>query len=250
MNLQTPSEPDHDDESSPWSDLLVRLLEAWERGESNELERMRQENPEYSDSIHDFLLAQAHCREVLGTIRDDTPHLSNAATVQWNPRNALRDDSQWSLTSLRDAKFPVRFGDYSLLCEIDRGGMGIVFKAEHRRLNRIVALKVMRSGELSNAEELARFRVEVEASAAIEHPNVVSIYEVGEAHGLTYFTMAFVDGENLSTLIRRQSLGFKDSARVVARIANAVEASHRIGIIHRDLKTIKHTWLIAPVSPI
>jgi serine/threonine protein kinase len=114
--------------------------------------------------------------------------------------------------------------------------MGIVFKAEHRRLNRVVALKVMRSGELSNEEELARFRVEAESSAAIEHPYIVSIYEVGEARGLTYYTMAFVDGENLSALIRRQSLGFKESARVVARIADAVEAAHRIGIIHRDLK--------------
>jgi eukaryotic-like serine/threonine-protein kinase len=137
----------------------------------------------------------------LGTIRDDTPQVANSETVQWHPRDLVQDDSQWSLTSLRDAKFPVRFGDYSLLSEIGRGGMGIVFKAEHRRLNRVVALKVMRSGELSNEEELARFRVEAESSAAIEHPNIVSIYEVGETRGLTYYTMAFVDGENLSALI-------------------------------------------------
>jgi eukaryotic-like serine/threonine-protein kinase len=236
MNRQNSSGSNLDSESSQWNGLLVRLLEAWERGDLGDLERMRHEHPEHADSIFDFLNDQAHCRDVLGTIRDDTPQLADSATVQWYPRDSVQDDSQWSLTSLRSAKFPVRFGDYSLLSEIGRGGMGIVFKAEHRTLNRVVALKVMRSGELSNEEELARFRVEAESSAAIEHPNIVSIYEVGEARGLTYYTMAFVDGENLSALIRRQSLGFKESARVVARIADAVEAAHRIGIIHRDLK--------------
>lgn len=233
---QNASASDPDNESPQFTGLLVRLLEAWERGDSGDLERMRQEHPEYADSILDFLNIQAQCRDVLGTIRDDTPQMANSATVQWHPRDSAQDDSQWSLTSLRDANFPVRFGDYSLLGEIGRGGMGIVFKAEHRRLNRVVALKVMRSGELSNDEELARFRVEAESSASIEHPNIVSIYEVGEAKGLTYYTMAFVDGENLSKLIRRQALGFKESARIVARIADAVEAAHRIGVIHRDLK--------------
>lgn len=236
MNRQNASAADPDSESSQWSGLLVRLLEAWERGDSGDLERMRHEHPEHADSIFDFLNDQAHCRDILGTIRDDTSQLANSATVRWHPQDSVQDDSQWSLTSLRSAKFPVRFGDYSLVSVIGRGGMGIVFKAEHRTLNRVVALKIMRSGELSNEEELARFRVEAELSAAIEHPSIVSIYEVGETRGLTYYTMTFVDGENLSALIKRQPLGFKESARIVARIADAVEAAHRIGIIHRDLK--------------
>jgi eukaryotic-like serine/threonine-protein kinase len=236
MNRQNASASDPDSESSQWSGLLVRLLEAWERGDSGELERMRHEHPEYADSIFDFLNDQAHCRNILGTIRDDTSPREDSAKVRWNPQDSVQDDSQWSLTSLRSAKFPILFGDYRLVSEIGRGGMGIVYKAEHRRLNRVVALKVLRSGELSNDEELARFRVEAESSAAIEHPNIVSIYEVGEARGLTYYTMTFVDGENLSAMIRRQSLGFKESARIISRIADAVEAAHRIGIIHRDLK--------------
>lgn len=236
MNRQDNSDSDPEGELSQWSGLLVRLLEAWEQGDSVELERVRHEYPEHAESIFDFLKDQARCRDILGSIRNDTSQQANSATVLWHPRDSAQDDSQWSLTSLRNATFPVRFGDYCLVSEIGRGGMGIVFKAEHRRLNRIVALKVMRSGELSNEEELARFRVEAESSAAIEHPNIVSIYEVGEARGLTYYTMAFVDGENLSVLISRQSLGYKESARVVARIADAVDAAHRIGIIHRDLK--------------
>jgi len=236
MTRQNASDSEPDSESSPWNELLVCLLEAWESGDTVKLERVRHDHPEHADSIIDFLKNQAHCRDILGAIRNDTSQQANSATVQWHPRDSVQDESQWSLTSLRDAKFPVLFGDYCLVSEIGRGGMGIVFKAEHRRLNRTVALKVMRSGELSNEEELARFRVEAESSAAIEHPNVVSIYEVGEARGLTYYTMAFVDGENLSALIRRQPLGFKESARIVAQIADAVEAAHRIGIIHRDLK--------------
>lgn len=236
MNRQNASASDPEGESSQWSGLLVRLLEACERGDSGELERVQHEHPEHADSIFDFLQDQALCRNILRTIRDDTSPLEDSAKVRWNPEDSVQDESQWSLTSLRSAKFPVLFGDYCLVSEIGRGGMGIVFKAEHRRLNRVVALKVMRSGELSNEEELRRFRVEAESSAAIEHPNIVSIYEVGEARGLTYYTMTFVDGENLSSLIRRQSLGFKESARIVARIADAIAAAHRIGIIHRDLK--------------
>lgn len=236
MNRENSSASGPDCESSPWSELLVRLLEAWERGDSGDLERLRLEHPEHAGAISEFLHDQAHCRDVLGTIRNDVLQVANTETVQWHPRDSDEDDSQWTLTNLRRAEFPVRFGDYSLLSEIGRGGMGIVFKAEHRSLNRVVALKVMRSGELSNEEDLARFRVEAESSAAIEHPNIVSIYEVGETRGLTYYTMAFVDGENLSALIRQQSMGFKESARVLARIADAVEAAHRAGIIHRDLK--------------
>jgi eukaryotic-like serine/threonine-protein kinase len=236
MNRQNASASDAESDSPQLTELLLRLLEAWERGDSDDLERIRHEHPEHADSIFDFLNDQAQCRDILGAIRDQTSPLADSATVQWNPQDSNQDHSQWSLTSLRNAKFPVRFGDYSLVSEIGRGGMGIVFKAEHRRLKRVVALKVMRSGELSNEEELARFRGEAESSAAIEHPNIVSIYEVGEARGLTYYTMTFVDGENLSALIRCQPLAFKESARIVAQIADAVEAAHRIGIIHRDLK--------------
>ena len=144
--------------------------------------------------------------------------------------------STWSLGRLRRAEFPVAFGEYSLLAEIDRGGMGIVFKAEHRRLNRIVALKVLRAGELSGDEELARFRMEAEACASLNHPNIVSVFEVGEVRGLTYFTMPYIEGESLASVARRGEFGFKEAARVVARIAAAVGFAHRRGIIHRDLK--------------
>lgn len=87
MNRQNASASDPDSESSQWSGLLVRLLEAWERGDWGELERMRHEHPEHADSILDFLNDQAHCRDILGTIRDATSQLPNSATVRWHPQD-------------------------------------------------------------------------------------------------------------------------------------------------------------------
>jgi len=81
MNRENASASDPESESSQWSGLLVRLLEAWQRGDSADLERMRHEHPELADSISEFLSDQAHCRDILGTIRDDTPQLANSSTV-------------------------------------------------------------------------------------------------------------------------------------------------------------------------
>lgn len=146
------------------------------------------------------------------------------------------EDTAWSLGRLKEQEFPIDFGDYELLSEIDRGGMGIVFRAKHKSLPRIVALKVMKSGEFASEQELQRFRTEVEAAATVKHKNIVPIYEIGEARGLIYFTMDYVDGCDLAKAVRERNLAPREIVRTLIKVVDAVSNAHRFGIIHRDLK--------------
>jgi len=225
-------------DASEFEALLVHYLEAIERGDVIDRVQVVRDHPLYSELILDFLAQQNQFRQAMSELKlgiCETETVVSAENGE-NQNQNRSTGSTWSLTNLEEVKYPVEFGDYDLLAEIDRGGMGIVFKANHRKLNRIVALKVMRSADFCSAEEKGRFRAEAESSAAINHPNILSIFEVGEMHGLMYFTMAYVDGETLAALARRKRLTLKESARIIGKIANAVDTAHHCGIIHRDLK--------------
>jgi serine/threonine protein kinase len=144
-------------------------------------------------------------------------------------------DQPGTLPSPRLGALPY-FEKYEVEGEIGRGGMGIVYKARQKDLDRPVALKMVLSGQLATPEQLARFHDEARFAARLQHPNIVSIYEVGEILGQPYFAMQFIGGPSLAHELRKGPLAPEQAARLLCVIAHAVEHLHQHGIIHRDLK--------------
>ncbi len=126
------------------------------------------------------------------------------------------------------------FGDYELIDEIARGGMGVVYRARQVSLNRIVAVKMILSGQLAGEAEVKRFRVEAEAAANLQHPHIVAIHEIGEHEGRHYFSMDYIEGKNLAE--HAQPLSVRETAQLVKQLAEAVHYAHQRGTLHRDLK--------------
>ncbi|MFO0892030.1 MAG: serine/threonine-protein kinase [Isosphaeraceae bacterium] len=221
--------------------ILGAYFEAESRGQAFDRAACIAAHPEHAEALRRFFENQDRLglivgplhrlKEVLGTGiddpgRSDSPPAAHDARTQSDGRPGTHVHPDW----------PARFGEYEILGEIARGGMGIVFEARQSRPNRIVALKMIRDLHLAGEAERQRFRIEAEAAASLDHPNIVPVLAVGEHEGTVYFTMRRIVGCDLSRRLGEYSRDPRAAAQLVAKAARAVQHAHDRGILHRDLK--------------
>ena len=173
---------------------------------------------------------------------DATAACENATLAAPNRQGALEGtaagrDSQTPADFGSPAAVPLgRWGNYELLEEIGRGGMGVVYRARQLSLNRVVALKMILAGTHAGTEESVRFFQEAEFVAQLRHPNIVQVYEFGIHLGQPFFSMEFVEGGSLEGRLHGQPQPFGQAASLIETLAEAIHTAHAQGIIHRDLK--------------
>ena len=191
------------------------------------------------DSVGGVIESPAKCRHCGATTR-----LGNGLCLSCTLREGLEGDREASRESfeailaedeVRDTHW--RIGNYEILEEIGRGGMGVIYRARQRHSRRIVALKRMVSYHADSGETLERFRREAEAAASLDHPNILPIYEVGQAEdGLPFFSMKYAAGGSLQKAEPALRGEPRECVRLMAKVARAVQYAHEHGVLHRDLK--------------
>jgi WD40 repeat protein/tRNA A-37 threonylcarbamoyl transferase component Bud32 len=207
------------------ADVLASYIQAVDAGETPDRDTIVAAHPEIASELAQFFADTDQFDRLVAPFRQ--PPLTSTT---------LFDDRNGASASGSEQGLPRAFGDYELVEEIARGGMGIVFKARNVRLERIVALKMILAGHLATPMENRRFRVEAENIAQLDHPNIVPLYEVGSQDGQHYFTMRLVDGGSLASEILRFTSHPRAAVELMVTVARAVHYAHQRGILHRDLK--------------
>ena len=199
--------------------LLDRVLESSREGSSAAFEKIIGEHPELAMELRE-LWATMQIAEDFASVSELFPG----------------DDSEEVATPAKSAIPPQDCGDYELLGELGRGGMGVVYRARQKSLDRVVALKMILRGDYASSEDIARFRAEAESAAQLQHANIVNVYEVGEFEGRPFFSMKLIEGSTLAKLLIDGPLPPRIAAEMLAPICRAIADAHRRGVLHRDLK--------------
>src|SRR5581483_5304121 len=219
-------------------EILHTYLQAVDAGQAPDREDLLRQHPDLAAELAAFFADQ----DRLARLADPYPTVAPAEASRVAPSE---------LAPVEGVKVSY-FGDYELLEQIAAGGMGVVWKARQISLNRVVALKMILSGQYATDEEKRRFRREAEHAASLDHPHIVPIYEVGEHLNQQYFSMRLIEGQSLATWLarrwqgiqaepeRRSKSGFRlygrEAVRLLSVVARAVHHAHQRGILHRDLK--------------
>jgi tRNA A-37 threonylcarbamoyl transferase component Bud32 len=190
-----------------FQEVVAAYLAANEQGQAPERAALLADRPDLAEELNAFFADHDRARQATG------------------PMQALAAPGA-----------PRVFGDYELLGEIARGGMGVVYKARQISLNRLVALKMIRQAGLTSEGEVRRFRTEAEAAAGLDHPNIVPVYEVGEHQGQHFFSMKLMQGGSLAGRVPELVRDSRAAAQLLAIVARAVHHAHQRRLLHRDLK--------------
>ncbi len=233
-------------------ELIAGYLQAVQAGETPDRADLLARHPDLAADLEEFF---ADHDWMVGNSWTPTPlciekslHDSQRSLGTTLIGDAVAPDPRSRVREVRDTSSPGSFGDYELLEEIGRGGMGVIYRARQLSLNRVVAIKMILSSQLASQDDVDRFCSEAETAAALEHPSIVPIYEVGEWHGQHFYTMPCIEGPNLGKVLEQERLlGPPIVAELVRRVAEAVAYAHDRGIVHRDLKPAN--ILLAPSTP-
>ncbi len=238
-------EPDRERERQLFA-ILADYFEAVEAGKAPDRTEWLARYPEWAEDIARFLDDQDRLLRLTEPLRPIAAASADSADIvaraPTEPTAGLaHDQGSESVSRNGSADYPagskVRYvGDYVLIGEIARGGMGVVFLARQRSLNRPVAVKMLLAGALMSDADEQRFRQEAEAAANLDHPNIVPIFEVGRHDGHSYFSMKLIEGRSLAQGLAEFAADQKALARLISIVARAVHHAHQRGVLHRDLK--------------
>jgi hypothetical protein len=228
--------PLSDEQEERLSVLLESLSERQGPPAQESLETMVREHPDLAGQLRELFAAMSVADAVA---EQSTIYYSSAEAAAGPPSGLVPPDGQWGAAGgfvPGSTPLPAAFGDYELVEEIARGGMGVVYRAIQKSLGRTVAIKMLLRRDLAGPAEIARFRSEAEAAAQLDHPGIVSIFEVGEEAGHPFYSMQFIEGTTLSRRLTAGPLPPREAAAMLAKVADAVQVAHDNGVLHRDLK--------------
>jgi serine/threonine protein kinase len=203
---------DIDEDSTRIDEVIAEYISSEDAGTPVDREAIMAKHPELATELRQFF--------------GDRDRFRKAA----RPLSMATSQSQDRVTKLR------YFGDFELVEEIATGGMGVVYKARQTSLNRIVAVKMIRAAHLATDDDIRRFQEEAQTAAALRHRSIVPIHEVGMHNSQHYFSMEFIDGNNLADRIRTKPPAPDEAARIIQTVAEALDYAHQQGTIHRDVK--------------
>jgi outer membrane protein assembly factor BamB len=200
--------------------IIAAYLRVADAGQAPDRAELLARHPDLADELRSFFADHDQAQRLAApAAAPETPTVAPGEAISPAPLDTIR-----------------YFGDYELLQEIARGGMGVVYRARQVSLNRFVALKMILSGQLASEDDVKRFHLEAQTAAGLQHPNIVAIHEVGEHDGQHYFSMDFVEGQSLADLVRENPLPPERAVRWVRTIAEGIQYAHQRGVLHRDLK--------------